>query len=119
MHLQNSMNGHFHSFIPSVEPNAGQEVFLEDDPWVLMKSGKIADVPVMLGWAKDEATFVVPGILAHEKEANEHFDLFIPNDLNATDPAARQKISESMKKFYFDGKPISKDKAHKLGEVSV
>lgn len=53
------MNGRFAAFLPSVEADLGQEVFLPADPWTLLKSGKIADVPVMAGVTADETAFFV------------------------------------------------------------
>lgn len=37
----------------------GQEIFLPADPWTLLKTGKIADVPVMAGITADETAFFV------------------------------------------------------------
>jgi len=53
------MNGRTEAFIPSVEADIGQEIFLPADPWTLLKSGKIADVPVMAGFTGDESAFYV------------------------------------------------------------
>lgn len=53
------MNGRFAAFIPSVEVDLGQEIFLPADPWSLLKSGKIADVPVMAGITADESSYFV------------------------------------------------------------
>lgn len=54
------MNGHMAPFVPVVEPDAGQAIFLTNDPWTLMKSDDIADVPVMIGINLDEASFFAP-----------------------------------------------------------
>lgn len=56
---QNTMNGRFAAFLPSAEVDLGQEIFLPADPWTLLKSGKIADVPVMAGITTDESAFFV------------------------------------------------------------
>ena len=48
----------------------------------------------------------------------DHFDLFLPNDLNMTDPAMRKQASEAINKFYFDGKTVTADDAEKLTKVS-
>lgn len=39
----------------------------------------------------------------------DHFDLFIPKDLNITDPAERKMIGDKIKTFYFNGKSVNKD----------
>lgn len=59
MSLQNTMNGRFAAFLPSVEVDLGIEIFLPDNPWTLLKSGKIANVPVMAGITADESAFFV------------------------------------------------------------
>lgn len=48
-------------FSPAVEPDFGQERFLTDSPWEILKSGDIADVPVIFGFSRDEALFMTPG----------------------------------------------------------
>lgn len=50
-----------HAFVPVVEPQAGQEVFLPTDPWEMMKSGSFADVPLIIGYASDEMIFMTKG----------------------------------------------------------
>lgn len=44
----------------------------------------------------------------------DHFDLFIPSDLNITDATQRQMIGESIKKFYFNEKPVNSETAMEL-----
>lgn len=52
------MNGHTCAFVPSIEVDVGQDVILPTDPWVLMKSGDLADVPIMFGSTKEETAFM-------------------------------------------------------------
>ena len=54
------MNGHTSPFVPVVEPDVGQEIFISTDPWTMLKSYDIADVPVMIGIMHDETSFMVP-----------------------------------------------------------
>jgi len=61
------MNGRTEAFIPSVEADIGQEIFLPADPWTLLKDGKIADVPVMAGFTADESAFYV--------QSNHQYDI--------------------------------------------
>jgi carboxylesterase type B len=48
-------------FLPSVEVDMGQEIFLPADPWTLLKFGKIADVPLIAGFTTDESLFFIEG----------------------------------------------------------
>ncbi|XP_032674579.1 esterase FE4-like [Odontomachus brunneus] len=109
MKTENTMNGRFAVFLPSVEADLGQEVFLPADPWTLLKSGKIADVPVMAGITADESAFYVQMMLGNIDQMNEHFENFLPDDLNVTDAGQRNQLGESLKSFYFDDKSISTD----------
>lgn len=52
------MSGHTNAFVPSIEVDMGQDVFLPTDPWTLLKSGRIANVPVMSGITADECAFM-------------------------------------------------------------
>lgn len=54
------MQGDLNLFKPSVEADFGQERFLPADPWELVKSGKIADVPLMSGLTTDESGLFTP-----------------------------------------------------------
>lgn len=54
------MNGKMHAFVPTVEPQAGQEVFLPADPWELLKSAKFAEVPLLVGVTLEETAFIAP-----------------------------------------------------------
>ncbi|XP_014476726.1 PREDICTED: esterase FE4-like [Dinoponera quadriceps] len=109
MNTENTMNGRFSAFLPSVEADLGQEIFLPADPWTLLKTGKIADVPVMAGITADETAFFVQMMLGNIDQMNEHFENFLPDDLNVTDAGQRNQLGESLKSFYFGDKSISTD----------
>ncbi|XP_053597539.1 esterase FE4-like [Microplitis demolitor] len=111
---KNFFSGDLHVFVPSVEANHGQNKFLPADPWELLKSGKIADIPAITGLTADEAGLFTPFVLSVADDFANHFDLFIPKDLNITDPAKRQVIGDSIKKFYFNGKAIGSEAAMEL-----
>ena len=48
-------------------------------------------------------------MLEHAGAMNDHFEGFVPNDLNITDAAKLKEIGDSLRKFYFDGKDLSKE----------
>ncbi|XP_071559330.1 esterase FE4 [Temnothorax nylanderi] len=111
---QSAMNGRTEAFIPSVEADIGQEIFLPADPWTLLKSGKIADVPVMAGFTADESAFYVQMMLGNIDQINEHFENFLPNDLNITDAGQKNQLGESLKSYYFGDKLISTETTKEL-----
>lgn len=57
-------------------------------------------------------------MLEHAEMIEDNFDLFIPNDLNMTDPAKRKETGEAIKKFYMKGKSISKDTKQEIINVN-
>ncbi|CAD6236387.1 GSCOCT00008155001.2-RA-CDS [Cotesia congregata] len=111
---QNFLSGDMHVFVPSVEGDHGQKKFLSTTPWELLKSGKISDVPIILGVTADESGLFTPMVLPAADNFVDHFDLFIPSDLNVTDAGQRQMIGESIKKFYFNEKPVNSETAMEL-----
>lgn len=60
--LQNAMNGHIAAFVPSIENDLGQDMFLTTDAWSLMKHGRAADVPLMTGLVADEGSVFAQGM---------------------------------------------------------
>ncbi|KAK2586966.1 hypothetical protein KPH14_010941 [Odynerus spinipes] len=104
----NTMNGHMQAFVPSVEYDFGQDVFLPTDPWTLIKTGTLADVPIMGGVTLDESIFFAEMMLEHAEYMNQQFEYFLPDDVNVTDSVQRKQLGEAMKDFYFHGKDISR-----------
>ncbi|XP_047347897.1 venom carboxylesterase-6-like [Vespa velutina] len=113
----NTMNGHLDVFVPSVENDFGQDVFLTNDPWTLLKTGKIANVPIMGGVTIKDANFFAEMMLPNAEYINEHFENFLPDDLNVTDPVQRKQLADFMKEFYLHGKDISKDTEKELSHM--
>ncbi|XP_051170759.1 juvenile hormone esterase-like [Leptopilina boulardi] len=103
----NLLNGRMSAFVPVVEPQAGQEIFLPNDPWEMMKSGSFADVPLIIGMTSDEMLFMTKEMLPKANEINKHLELFVPDSLNITDDGKLKEISEAIRKFYFDGKAFT------------
>ncbi|XP_031781566.1 venom carboxylesterase-6 [Nasonia vitripennis] len=100
------MSGSVHAFLPSVEIDVGQEIFLPADPWTLIKEGKIADVPLIAGMNLDEEATMAARHIKDADMMNNHFEYFIPVDLNVTD-AERKQYSEMIRNFYFDGQALT------------
>nr|QCC89017.1 carboxylesterase 2 [Meteorus pulchricornis] len=97
------------SFVPTVESDVGQEIFLSNDPWTLIKYGDIADVPTIIGLTKDESKFMIKGLIMEAAEYQDHLCKFIPDDLNITDPVLRKEIAETFSEFYFNKEPIKQN----------
>lgn len=138
------MSGSVHAFLPSIEVDVGQEIFLPNDPWSLIKSGEIADVPLIAGMNLDEEAtmaasneliindiiifimlqkllyyIIIELIIGYIKDAeimNNQFENFIPVDLNATD-TERKQFGQEIRNFYFDGKALTSDTLEQFTKV--
>ncbi|KAK0094936.1 hypothetical protein PV326_009584 [Microctonus aethiopoides] len=93
-------------FVPSVEANVGQNVFLPDDPWKIITSGKIADVPMIIGITEKEIGFASSIFLPILTVMKDPLVKFIPAALNATDEAQIKPITTVFNKYYFNNMPM-------------
>ncbi|XP_016907128.2 esterase FE4 [Apis cerana] len=109
MKKQNILSGHMNAFVPSIEVDLGQDVFLPTDPWTLLKSGRIEDVPVMSGITADECAFMAQNLIDKIEVLNTEPEQFLPDDLNYTDSNTKKESGQCLKKFYFGEKQVSKD----------
>ncbi|XP_076629794.1 esterase FE4 [Colletes latitarsis] len=117
MKNQNMLNGFMHAFVPSVEVDLGQDIFLSTDPWTLLKSGKIADVPVMAGTVADESKFFAQQMLDSIEMLNTEPELFLPDDLNYTDSNIRRASGECLRRFYYGDKHVSKENINEYSKM--
>ncbi|XP_011306384.1 esterase FE4 [Fopius arisanus] len=102
----NFLRGDMHFMLPSVENNIGKDMFLPADPWELLKSGKVANVHTMIGTVSQEGGLFTGMVLPMVSHFQDNFALFIPKDLNMTDPGQLKMVGESIKKFYFGDKAV-------------
>ncbi|KAG7212446.1 hypothetical protein KM043_012761 [Ampulex compressa] len=109
MMTMNSLNGKMFAFAPSIEPNLGQDAFLTENPWATLTSGRLADVPVMIGGVVDEAFVYANMLLDSIGELKDHPEKFVPLDLNITDSSEMKQVGESLRNFYFGDKPTTVD----------
>ncbi|XP_033332359.2 esterase FE4 [Megalopta genalis] len=105
----NGLNGHLYAFVPSIEADLGQDIFLSNDPWTLLKNGQVADVPLMTGVVVDEGIQFAQNMLNHIELLNTEPELFLPDDLNITDPVMKTMHGQCLKKFYFGDKQVTKE----------
>ncbi|XP_077284976.1 juvenile hormone esterase-like [Arctopsyche grandis] len=96
-------------FRPVVEP-PNEDSFLSEDPRVLFKEGRFAQVPTMHGLSENDgclrsgAIYTIPGYM---EEFAEKFDVLAPASFGyelAKDPAV---ITAAIKDFYLNGNTIN------------
>ncbi|XP_066586450.1 juvenile hormone esterase-like [Prorops nasuta] len=111
---ENITNGHIQPFVPSIEPDVGKEIFLPADPWDILTSGKVANVPIISGLTAEESVLFLPFLLPHLEQLVNHLESFVPYDLNVTDPAKQHEMAAAIKSFYFNNKVLSKESMHEF-----
>lgn len=58
-------------------------------------------------------------MLGNIDQINEHFENFLPNDLNITDAGHKNQLGSSLKSYYFQDKLISTETTQELMNVST
>lgn len=58
-------------------------------------------------------------MLGNIDQINEHFENFLPTDLNITDAGLKSQLGESLKSYYFGDKLISTETTKEFMRVST
>lgn len=101
----------FYPFTPVVEKNFGGDHFLTESPEDILKSGKVNDVDVLIGYTSLE---ILVGIKFLEakliSDYNRYPELLVPKKivLQST-PKKILELSDRIKEHYFGKKPITLD----------
>lgn len=93
-------------FVPCVERDVGEEMFLHDTPMNILKSGDYIKVPMLYGFTNMEGLVRVPVFDFLKPAMNLNFTDFLPPDLEFDSDQERDHITKQVKEFYFTEKPI-------------
>ncbi|CAG9782835.1 unnamed protein product [Diatraea saccharalis] len=96
-------------FAPCVEKDIGIEMFLDDAPVNILKSGSNKAHPVLYGLANLEGVMVLGNLQDWSIRMNENFSEFLPADLAFQNVEEKMAVAKRVKEFYFKDKPISQD----------
>ncbi|XP_053601339.1 juvenile hormone esterase-like [Plodia interpunctella] len=89
-----------------VERPAGEEIFIDDSPLNILKSGNYKNVPLLYGFADFEG-IIMGGLFGHwSKLMNEQFSIFLPADLKFETEEEKEKLAQKIKAFYFGKNPV-------------
>lgn len=88
-------------FSPCVERDVGEEMFLDDDPVNILKSGNYKKVPMLYGFAQMEGLFRLPLFEVWKDQMNEKFSSFLPADLHFKDKSEKEEVAKEIQNFYF------------------
>ncbi|KAJ2952221.1 hypothetical protein O0L34_g4498 [Tuta absoluta] len=101
---------HNFTFTPCVERNIGQDVFLDDTPYNILKKGDYMKVPMLYGFSNKEGLYRVDyGYQFFIEGMNKKFSDYLPNDLQFKDENEKEQVATMIKEFYFGNKKIDQD----------
>ncbi|XP_065200318.1 esterase FE4-like [Planococcus citri] len=109
----------FTPFGPVVEPES-PNAFLSAHPLELLVNGKVKDLPWMTSVTEKEGLYPGAEFIPHDnllKELDEKWNEIAPNLLMYNYSVPEQEkdaVSDAIRKFYFDNKPISKESVDQL-----
>ncbi|KAF2904193.1 hypothetical protein ILUMI_01985 [Ignelater luminosus] len=98
-------------FSPVVEKES-PGAFITDDPYKLLRSGNITDVPWLSGATTEEGTLVLYLLKFQFNELNERWDIVLPDVLNYEHTIAESDIvdvARKIKKFYLNDNKVTED----------
>lgn len=114
--LEDDMKNLKNSFVPVVEKEFhGVEAFMTEPFINFLTSGRVADIPIMIGSTTLEFAFDFP---------SDDLQIFIPKDLNIERNTQQSlEITEKIKTLYFKGNPASvenlNEKFHLVADMLI
>ncbi|XP_039751951.1 esterase FE4-like [Pararge aegeria] len=104
-----SSKNHSVIFAPCIERDLGEEMFLDDHPVNILKSGDYPKVPMLYGIAEMEGIFRTGFFRFWRDTMNERFSDFFPEDLQFANENEKNEVARKVKQFYFGNEPISEN----------
>ncbi|XP_057667531.1 venom carboxylesterase-6-like [Diorhabda carinulata] len=107
-------------FGPVIEK--GDNPFLNEHPYTLIKRGEFQNVPWITSNVKDEGIFVALGMILTRatNEVDKKWDEIIPYLLDlydTVDEADKMAVTKSIRKYYYDHKPLAEDNLSSMVEL--
>lgn len=96
-------------FTPCVERDTGAEVFLDDAPVNIIRSGRYKKLPMLFGFTNMEGLLQTPNFNSWKEKMNDKFSQFLPVDLQFENEAEKEEVAKSVKEFYFGDKLIDEN----------
>ncbi|XP_041976379.1 para-nitrobenzyl esterase-like isoform X2 [Aricia agestis] len=97
-------------FVPVVEKKIqGNKAFLDEDPYDILKSGRVKNIPAIIGYNSSEGLFMTIRNLKRREFYNKYPSFLVPRDM--AEKVSTEKMHEmgnKIKKFYF-GDEIQED----------
>ncbi|KAF9810342.1 hypothetical protein SFRURICE_003314 [Spodoptera frugiperda] len=93
-------------FSPCIERKKGNQAFLDESPYSIIRSGKYNKVPMLIGISNMEGSLQMHHLGIWKDSMNTKFSDFIPVDLTFRNNDEREMISKKIKEFYFGDQPV-------------
>lgn len=94
-------------FVPCVERETGEEIFIDDSPVNIIKRSDYRKVPMLLGFTEMEGLLQVDRFSFLKSQLNENFSDFVPADLQFQSDDEKEQVAKSIKEFYFGDEDIT------------
>ncbi|VVC97812.1 unnamed protein product [Leptidea sinapis] len=95
---------HNYFFKPCVERDIGQERFLDDSPYNLIKNGNYYKLPMLYGFTAKEGILRMKTFDEWSVQMNANFASVLPTDLNFPSRREKEKVAQLAKQHYFGDK---------------
>lgn len=93
-------------FSPCIERRKGNQAFLDESPYNIIKSGKYNKIPMLIGISNMEGSLQMHHVGIWKDSMNTKFSDFLPNDIKFQSNDEREMVSNKIKEFYFGEQPV-------------
>ncbi|KOB70767.1 Carboxylesterase [Operophtera brumata] len=96
-------------FVPCVERETGEEMFMDDAPVNIIKKGDYRKVPMLFGFADMEGLLQLDRFPIWKSKLNEKFSEFLPADLQFDSDDEKAEVAKAIRDYYFGDKNINEE----------
>ncbi|VVD05349.1 unnamed protein product [Leptidea sinapis] len=97
---------HNYLFKPCVERDIGQERFLDDSPYNIIKNGNYHKLPMLYGFTAQEGILRMETFDEWSVQMNANFASVLPIDLNFPSIREKEKVAHLAKQHYFGDEEV-------------
>ncbi|XP_045770453.1 venom carboxylesterase-6-like [Maniola jurtina] len=95
------------AFLPCIERDIGEEMFLDDEPVNIINHVDFPKFPMLYGITEMEGIYRTKYFDDWKEQMNTNFADFLPVNLKFSNEAEKEKVALKIKQFYFGNESIS------------
>ncbi|XP_049852640.1 juvenile hormone esterase-like isoform X1 [Schistocerca gregaria] len=107
-------------FRPTIEPaDSEEDVFMSEDPYDVLTSGRALPVPTIFGVNSQEGFLYAKGVMGNAaawRDIDANFDVLVPASVRA-EKHERPAIARAIRKFYLGDRPLGDDTFQQYSEA--